>query len=139
MCLLCCWKDLDEQDSMEFWNLVRFGFRMWEILVLKWFLLLKIQINFKKPRFWKEKSVEDEVVTLGPTAQATLVVLEWIKKGYMPNHYIMYMHCYDRFVQVMMTIFLFITPIASNKILTICFWKLLHILLLFAIVRMLWI
>ncbi len=28
--------------------------------------------KFKKPRFWKEKSVED-VVTLGPTAQATLV------------------------------------------------------------------
>jgi hypothetical protein len=26
----------------------------------------------KKPGFWKEKSVED-VVTLGPTAQATLV------------------------------------------------------------------
>jgi hypothetical protein len=29
----------------------------------------------QKTRFWKEKSVED-VVTLGPTAQATLVVLE---------------------------------------------------------------
>ncbi len=28
--------------------------------------------KFQKPRFWKEKSVED-VVTLGPTAQATLV------------------------------------------------------------------
>jgi hypothetical protein len=27
--------------------------------------------KFQKPRFWKEKSVED-VVTLGPTAQATL-------------------------------------------------------------------
>jgi hypothetical protein len=35
---------------------------------------LKIQINSKKPGFGKEKSVED-VVTLGPTAQATLVVL----------------------------------------------------------------
>jgi hypothetical protein len=52
--------------------LVRFGFRMWEILIFKWFLLLKTQINSKKTRFWKEKSVED-VVTLGPTAQATLV------------------------------------------------------------------
>jgi len=30
--------------------------------------------KFQKPRFWKEKSVED-VVTLGPTAQATLVIL----------------------------------------------------------------
>ncbi len=28
--------------------------------------------KFQKPRFWKEKSVED-VVTLGPMAQATLV------------------------------------------------------------------
>jgi len=27
--------------------LVRFGFRMWEILISKWFLLLKIQINSK--------------------------------------------------------------------------------------------
>jgi hypothetical protein len=31
--------------------------------------------KFQKIRFWKEKSVED-VVTLGPTVQATLVVLE---------------------------------------------------------------
>jgi hypothetical protein len=29
--------------------------------------------KFQKTRFWKEKSLED-VVTLGPTAQATLVV-----------------------------------------------------------------
>jgi len=29
--------------------LVRFGFRMWEILFIKWFLPLKIQINSKKP------------------------------------------------------------------------------------------
>jgi hypothetical protein len=43
--------------------LVRFGFTMWEILILKWFLLLKIQINSKKTRFWKAKSVES-VVTL---------------------------------------------------------------------------
>jgi hypothetical protein len=28
--------------------------------------------KFQKPRFWKEKSVED-AVTLGPMAQATLV------------------------------------------------------------------
>jgi hypothetical protein len=30
--------------------------------------------KFQKTRFWKEKSVED-VVTLGPTAQGTLVIL----------------------------------------------------------------
>jgi hypothetical protein len=43
-----------------------------EILTFKCFLLLKIQINSKNPGFGKEKSVED-VVTLGPPAQATLV------------------------------------------------------------------
>jgi len=38
---------------------------------------MKIQINSKKTRFWKEKSVE-EVVALGPTRQATLVnMAEW--------------------------------------------------------------
>jgi hypothetical protein len=33
------------------------------------FCWLQIQMESKKTRFWKEKSVED-VVTLGPTAQA---------------------------------------------------------------------
>ncbi len=37
--------------------LVRFGFRMWEILILKWFLLLKIQINFKKPGFERKNQL----------------------------------------------------------------------------------
>ncbi len=55
--------------------LVRYGIRMWEIFISKWFLPLKIQINSQKTRFWKEKSVED-MVTLGPTAQATLVIVE---------------------------------------------------------------
>ncbi len=41
--------------------LVRFGFRMWEILIFKWFLLLKIQNKFPKTRLWKEKSVEEMV------------------------------------------------------------------------------
>jgi hypothetical protein len=31
--------------------------------------------KYQKTRFWKEKSVED-VVTLGPAARATLVLLE---------------------------------------------------------------
>jgi hypothetical protein len=35
--------------------LVRFGLRMWEILIIKWFLSLKIQINFKKPGFERKK------------------------------------------------------------------------------------
>ncbi len=34
--------------------LVRFGFRMWEILILKWFLSLKIQINSQKPGFGRK-------------------------------------------------------------------------------------
>ncbi len=34
----------------------------------------EISNKFQKTRFWKEKSVED-VVTLGPMAHATLVVL----------------------------------------------------------------
>jgi hypothetical protein len=64
MCLWCCWKDLDEQGFNGIYSL-RFGF-MWEILIFKQFLLLKIQINSKQTRFWKEKSVEG-VLTLGPT------------------------------------------------------------------------
>jgi hypothetical protein len=37
--------------------------------------------RFQKTRFWKEKSVED-VITLGPTAQATLVNMKiGIEKG----------------------------------------------------------
>jgi hypothetical protein len=31
--------------------------------------------KFQKTRFWKEKSVED-IITLGPMAQATLVYIE---------------------------------------------------------------
>jgi hypothetical protein len=55
-------------------HLVRFGFRMLEILIFKWFLQLKNSNKFQKTKFWKEKSVGD-MVTLGPTAQATLVSL----------------------------------------------------------------
>ncbi len=36
--------------------LIRFGFRMWEILIFKWFLPLKIQINSKKPGFERKIS-----------------------------------------------------------------------------------
>jgi hypothetical protein len=37
--------------------LVRFGFRMCEILTFKWFLLLKIQINSKKPGFGRKNQL----------------------------------------------------------------------------------
>jgi hypothetical protein len=45
--------------------LVRFGLRMWEILIFKWFFSAaeNSQKKSKKPRSWKEKSVE-AVVTL---------------------------------------------------------------------------
>jgi hypothetical protein len=37
--------------------LVRFGFRMWEVLIFKWFLSLKIQINSKKPGFGRKNQL----------------------------------------------------------------------------------
>ncbi len=62
MCLWCCWKDLDEQDIMEFY-LVIFGFRMWEDIDLNVISAAENSNKFQKTRFWKEKSVEN-VVTL---------------------------------------------------------------------------
>jgi hypothetical protein len=38
-----------------FW--IRFGFRMWEILIFKWLLSLKIQINSKKPGFGRKNQL----------------------------------------------------------------------------------
>jgi hypothetical protein len=57
--------------------LVRFGFRMWEMLIFNWFVLLKIQINSKKTRFFGRKNSVEDVVTLGPMAQAKLVIVKW--------------------------------------------------------------
>jgi hypothetical protein len=45
---------------------------MWEILIFKVISAAENSNKFQKTRFWKEKSGED-VITLGPTAQATLV------------------------------------------------------------------
>jgi hypothetical protein len=57
---------------------------MWEILICKWFLLLKFQINSKRPGFWKEKSVEN-VVTLecSPQFNGSMISFHiWVfKKG----------------------------------------------------------
>jgi hypothetical protein len=47
---------------------------MWEILILKVISAAENSNKFQNTRFWKEKSVED-VITLGPTAQATLVMI----------------------------------------------------------------
>jgi hypothetical protein len=60
--------------SKIYWNL--FG-KIWiknvEILILK-VISATENSKFQKTRFWKEKSVE-KTVTLGPTAQATLVCI----------------------------------------------------------------
>jgi hypothetical protein len=37
--------------------LVTFRFRMWEILIFKWFQLLKIQINSQKPGFGRKNQL----------------------------------------------------------------------------------
>jgi hypothetical protein len=51
--------------------LVRFGFRMWEILIFKWFLLLNIQINSQKPGFGRKNQLR----TLCQQQRQTLVIL----------------------------------------------------------------
>jgi hypothetical protein len=60
------WKDwnfplvLLERSSWTRFNgfyLVRFGFKMWEILILKWLLALKIQINSQKPGFGRKNQL----------------------------------------------------------------------------------
>ncbi len=52
--------------------LVRFGFKMWEILIFKWFLLLKIQINSKKPAFERKNQLER-----GNTWRLTIQFKQW--------------------------------------------------------------
>jgi hypothetical protein len=58
MCLWCCWKDLDEQDLMEFiwYDLNSECERYW--FESDWFLLLKIQINSKKPGFGRKNQLK---------------------------------------------------------------------------------
>jgi hypothetical protein len=51
--------------------LVRFGFRLWEILIFKWFLPLKIQLNSKTPGFERKNQLRN-VITLEPMAHSTL-------------------------------------------------------------------
>jgi hypothetical protein len=57
-------------------DLVRFGFRMWEILILKWFLLLKIFEEIPKIQVLEGKINWGRGNTWAKMAQATLV---WIK------------------------------------------------------------
>jgi len=72
MYIWCCWKDVDEHDLMEL-----FG-KIWIQNVgdidFKVISAAESSNKFQKTEFWKEKSVED-MVTLGPMAQATLVMM----------------------------------------------------------------
>jgi hypothetical protein len=61
--------------------LVTFGLRMWETLIFMWFSLLKIQINSKKTRFWKEKRVEDVVTLEGLPFNSSMISFHiWLLK-----------------------------------------------------------
>ncbi len=54
MCLWCCWKDLDEQEFNGIY-VVRFGFRMWEILILYLISAAENSNKFqKKPGFGRK-------------------------------------------------------------------------------------
>ncbi len=52
--------------------MVTFGFGLWEMLI---FSVVENSNKFQNTKLWKEKSVED-MVTLGPMAHATLVVMD---------------------------------------------------------------
>jgi hypothetical protein len=57
---------------------------MWEILIFNVISAAENSNKFQKTRFfWEEKSIED-VVTLGPTAQATLVYLKCNRESLNP-------------------------------------------------------
>jgi len=47
-CLWCCWKDLDDQGFNGIY-LVRFGFKMWEILIfIKYIIFLEFYFSCEK-------------------------------------------------------------------------------------------
>jgi len=62
--------------------LVRFGFRMWEILVFKVISAAENSNKFQKPRFWKERLVEN-VVTLEslPSNSSMISFHIWLSKN----------------------------------------------------------
>jgi len=58
--------------------LVRIGFKMWEILIFKWFLPLKIQINFKKPSFGRKNQLRTWYTWANNTSHTNLSMKEGI-------------------------------------------------------------
>jgi hypothetical protein len=69
--------------------LVRFGFRMWEILILKVISAMENSNKFQKLRFWKEKSLENVVTLLG------ILTIEFKHDflSYLAIQKIWYIHC----------------------------------------------
>jgi len=92
--LNCSWKILRNGNVLlvlenSWWAefngvyLVRFGFKMLEILIFKWFLPIKIQNKLQNSRFWKEKSVEN-VVTLALPFNSSMISFHiWLFKKLM--------------------------------------------------------
>jgi len=72
MCLLCRWKDLDEQDLINL-----FG-KIWIQNVgnidFKVISAAENSNKFQQTRFFGREKLVEDVITLGPMAQATLVV-----------------------------------------------------------------
>jgi hypothetical protein len=85
MCLWCSWKDLDEHDLMEF------NGKIWiqNVGDIYFYMTSTVENSnkFLKTRFWKEKSVEN-MVTLGPMAQATLAILMIQRDNIMSYYYV---------------------------------------------------
>jgi hypothetical protein len=61
--------------------LVRFGFRMWEIMIFKWFMPHENSNKFQKTKFWKEKLVENVVTFEGLPFNSNMISFHiWLFK-----------------------------------------------------------
>ncbi len=61
--------------------MVRFGFRMWELLIFNQIFPLDSSSKFQKTKFWKEKSVENVVTLEGlPLNPSTISFHIWFVK-----------------------------------------------------------
>jgi hypothetical protein len=61
--------------------LVRFGFRIWEIFISKWFLPLKTQINSKKPGFRRKNQLKNVVTLEGLPFNSSMISFHiWLFK-----------------------------------------------------------
>jgi hypothetical protein len=61
--------------------LVRFGFKVWEILIFKWFLPLETQINSKKPGFGRKNQLRNVVTLEGLPFNSSMISFHiWLFK-----------------------------------------------------------